>query len=58
MPTGSAVLGVVAGSPALFRAAGAGVAKIEVTQRPSCIAGQACVAHIVVIGSVTVTVAG
>jgi hypothetical protein len=55
-PPGTAILAPVVGTPGLFTAVGDGVTKIEVTQAPVCAAGQVCVAHILLVGSVTVTV--
>jgi hypothetical protein len=55
-PAGSTVLTAVSGTPGLFSALATGAAKVEVTERPVCVAGQACVAHIVVVGSAVVTV--
>jgi hypothetical protein len=58
MPTGSTVLAAVPGTAGEFVAKAPGAAKVDVTQRPVCVAGQACVAHILVLGDVTVTVVG
>jgi hypothetical protein len=57
LPAGSTALVATPGTPGLFTAGAAGVVKVQVTQAPVCVAGQACVAHIAVVGSITVTVA-
>ncbi len=57
-PADSPILVAVGGSVGLFNAAADGVAKVQVIQEPICLTGQVCTAHVLLIGSVTVTVAG
>jgi hypothetical protein len=55
-PAGSKALTPIARAPGFYTGAAAGTAKVTVTQKPKCAAGAACPAHIVEVGSLTVTV--
>ena len=52
----SNALSPIAGAPGFYTGAAPGTAKIQVTQSPACPKGSNCPAHVVSIGSVTVTV--
>lgn len=55
-PSGSKALTPIAGAAGFFTGAAPGTAKIVVTQTPACPKGSACPAHVVEVGSLTVTV--
>jgi hypothetical protein len=57
-PKGSNVLIPVAGSSGSFVGASPGTAQVVVTQTPVCEPGKECPAHIIELGTVTVTVTG
>lgn len=58
LPSGSPVLTSVPGAAGSFTAAADGTAQVTVTQAPICSPGDECPAHIVNVGTVTVTVSG
>jgi hypothetical protein len=58
VPATSKALTPMANAPGFFTGAAAGTVKVVVSQTPSCPPGNACPAHVVNIGSVTVTVWG
>ncbi len=55
-PAGSPALAPIAGAPGFYTGVASGTAKVVVTQTPECPKGSACPAHVVDIGSLTVTV--
>lgn len=55
-PAGSPALAPIAGAPGFYTGVAPGTAKVVVTQTPACPTGSACPAHVVDIGSLTVTV--
>jgi hypothetical protein len=57
-PAGSSVLSPIANAAGFFTGAGDGTVKIVVTQAPVCPSGSPCPAHVINVGSVTVTVWG
>ena len=55
-PAGSKALTPIAGAPGFYTGEAPGKATITVTQTPKCPQGAACPAHVVDVGSLTVTV--